>query len=51
MGYLMNKVGTLTPEDATEKLREVLLHLAQVIEETETAVANVPEEQEQPESQ
>ena len=48
MGYLMNKVGTLTPEDATEKLREVLLHLAQVTEDTESKVTNMPDEAEQP---
>ena len=51
MGYLMKEVETLKPEDATPYLREILLRLAQVIEDTESKLAGMPEEQTQPEPQ
>ena len=51
MGYLMKEVEALIVEsDVSKDLKEVLLHLAQVIEDTETGLTNVggPEEEEQP---
>lgn len=44
MGYLMKEIEALKPEDASTLLRAVLLHLAQVIEDTETQLGDVPDE-------
>ena len=49
MGYLMKEVETLKPEDATPYFREILLRLAQVIEDTESKVDNLPEDSDVPE--
>ena len=38
MGYLMKEVQALADKDVTPELREVLTHLAQVIEDTESKV-------------
>ena len=44
MGYLIEEVGALSKEDVTDNLKKVLLHLAQVIEDTESEVKSVSEE-------
>jgi len=44
MGDLMNEVKSLSVTDVSTHLKEILLHLAQVIEDTESKVDNVPEE-------
>jgi len=41
MGYLMKEVETLTDKDVTPELQEVLLHLASVLEDTESKVAGL----------
>lgn len=41
MGYLMKEVEALADKDATPELKEVLLHLAQVIEDTETEASKI----------
>jgi len=41
MGYLMKEVETLTDKDVTPELREVLLHLASVLEDTESKASEV----------
>lgn len=46
MGYLMKEVDDLA---VTPALKEVLLHLAQVIEDTESKVDSVPEDSDMPE--
>lgn len=45
MGYLMEEIDALA---ITPALKEALLHLAQVIEDTESKVDNVSEDQPQP---
>lgn len=45
MGYLMKEVEALIVEsDVSKDLKQVLLHLAQVIEDTESKVDNVSED-------
>lgn len=41
MGYLMEEVEALSKEDVTDNLKKVLLHLAQVIEDTESEVKDM----------